>query len=373
MSPSMSDRLKSAFARPQRLFITPGGDEFESWARAHPGGAVELLVSIRALHELVCEPGLPLKGDEALRGYARQQFAHYFGGAAQKFALAPWRLGEAAGASALHGIDLAALRAHARRAGVRLHAVRPVWTAWLAALPASVRAGTGRLVWVEGDLTLQIRLESGRLVAVEPRRIHALTDLAPGAPLALGRPDSDLRPQPGPAAPSADFLGRVALSPLAWPLAATGLIVLATAFWSATQAHGVARDAQAQLDRVSALRSGRPRATEPVAATNAAVVNRSAVEAQTLLAEPWEATLARVEAAGADAKGVAWLELDVAAGRGELRLEGLTADKLVALQLAEQLGQSPGWGQVVLSRFAVAEPGLAGLRFEINAKLGASR
>jgi hypothetical protein len=107
----------------------------------------------------------------------------------------------------------------------------------------------------------------------------------------------------------------------------------------------------------------------PRRAAAAPTENRSATEARALLAMPWEPLLARVETAGADAKAIAWLGLDASAGRGELRLEGLTPDKLLALQLAEQLGSTPGWQQVVLSRFSAAEPGLAGQRFEINARV----
>ncbi|WP_457420183.1 hypothetical protein, partial [Roseateles sp. P5_E7] len=120
-------------------------------------------------------------------------------------------------------------------------------------------------------------------------------------------------------------------------------------------------------DRVATLRPAA--APRPAARRDQAAENRSALEARTLLAMPWEPLLTRVETAGADAKAIAWLGLDASAGRGELRLEGLTPDKLLALQLAEQLGTTPGWGQVVLSRFSAAETGLTGQRFEINARV----
>ena len=97
--------------------------------------------------------------------------------------------------------------------------------------------------------------------------------------------------------------------------------------------------------------------------------NRSASEARALLDMPWEAVLTRVETAGADAKPMAWLGLDASAGRGELRLEGLTPDRGLALELAERLGATPGWSQVLLSRFSAAEAGLAGQRFEISARV----
>ncbi|WP_457319886.1 hypothetical protein, partial [Roseateles sp. P5_E11] len=86
----MSERLRrqiaARLAKPRRLFVTPGGDEFAAWCRDLPGTAVEVVVSARALHELVTEPGLPLADLDAVQAYAQQQFAHYFGSAAQRFA-----------------------------------------------------------------------------------------------------------------------------------------------------------------------------------------------------------------------------------------------------------------------------------------------
>lgn len=374
MSPSMSEplrqRLQARLARPRPLFVTPGAPEFEAWCRDHPGSAVELVVSARALHELVVEPGLPLADLDAVQAYAQQQFAHYFGAAAQRFVIAPWQAGPACGASALHGLDLAALQAQARAAGVRIAAVRPAWARWLAALPAATRAASGRVVWHEGEVAVVIQLDQGRVAALQSRRVHALADLgAPGeaAPLAVGTPAAALAPQPGPAAPQPDFLPRSRRSPLAWPLAVTAALVLATAGWSAVDSHRALEAAQAARDRAGAWRS----AAKPLPrrAAAAPAENRGATEARALLAMPWEPLLTRVETAGADAKAIAWLGLDASAGRGELRLEGLTPDKLLALQLAEQLGRTPGWRQVVLSRFSAAEAGLAGQRFEITARV----
>lgn len=376
MSPSMSEglrqRLSARLAKPRRLFVTPGGDEFAAWCRDMPGTAVELIVSARALHELVTEPGLPLADLDAVQAYAQQQFAHYFGAAAQRFAIAPWQLGEAAGASALHGLDLAALRSQADAARVRLAAVRPAWAAWLASLPAATRAGSGRAVWHEGadgeKTAVVIQLDRGRVTGLQSRRVQSLADLGADTPLAVGTPADEFLPQPGPATPQPDFLPRSGRSPLAWPLAATGALVLATAAWSAVESHRALDVAQAARDRVATLRP--VAAPKPAARSrNEPAENRAALEARALLAMPWEPVLTRVETAGADAKTIAWLGLDASAGRGELRLEGLTPDKLLALQLAEQLGTTPGWGQVVLSRFSAAETGLSGQRFEINARV----
>lgn len=371
MSRSMSERLRrqlsARLAKPRRVFVTPGGDEFAAWCRDMPGTAVELIVSARALHELVAEPGLPLADLDAVQAYAQQQFAHYFGAAAQRFAVAPWQLGDAAGASALHGLDLAALRAQADAAGVRVAAVRPAWAAWLASLPAATRACSGRAVWHEGPVAVVIQLDRGRVTALQSRRVNTLADLGADAPLAVGTPADALAPQPGPATPQPDFLPRSGRSPLAWPLAATGALVLATAAWSAVESHRALDVAQAARDRVAALRPAA--APKPAARRAEPAENRSALEARALLAMPWEPLLTRVETAGAEAKTIAWLGLDASAGRGELRLEGLTPDKLLALQLAEQLGTTPGWRQVVLSRFSAAETGLTGQRFEINARV----
>lgn len=214
-----------------------------------------------------------------------------------------------------------------------------------------------------------IQLDRGRIAALQSRRVQRLADLGGDAPLAVGTPDDTLTPQPGPAMPAPDFLPRSGRSPLAWPLAATGALVLATAAWSALDSHRALDVAQAARDRVASLRPAAA-AAKPAARGRAEPAdNRAATEARALLAMPWEPLLTRVETAGADAKTIAWLGLDASAGRGELRLEGLTPDKLLALQLAEQLGTTPGWRQVVLSRFSAAETGLVGQRFEINARV----
>ncbi|MGM9482593.1 hypothetical protein ACS5PN_15480 [Roseateles sp. NT4] len=368
MSERLRQQLSARLAKPRRVFVTPGGDEFAAWCRDMPGTAVELVVSARALHELVVEPGLPLADLDAVQAYAQQQFAHYFGAAAQRYAIAPWRLGEAAGASALHGLDLAALQTQAETARVRLAAVRPAWSAWLASLPAATRAGTGRVVWHEGEIAVLVQLDRGRIIGLQSRRVQQIADLGGDAPLAVGTPADEFIPQPGPATPQPDFLPRSGRSPMAWPLAATGALVLATAAWSAVDSHRALDTAQAARDRVASLRPAP--APKPAARGRAEPAeNRSAIEARALLAMPWEPLLTRVETAGAEAKTIAWLGLDASAGRGELRLEGLTPDKLLALQLAEQLGTTPGWRQVVLSRFSAAETGLVGQRFEINARV----
>ncbi|MCE4537070.1 hypothetical protein LXT12_07390 [Pelomonas sp. P7] len=365
MSEGLRRRIAARLARPRRLFVTPGGSELEAWCRDHPGTAVELVVSARALHELVAEPGLPLRDLDAVQAYAEQQFAHYFGAAAQRFAVAPWLLGDVCGASALHGMDLASLRAQAAAASVRVAAVRPAWAVWLASLPAATRAGSGCVVWHEEDVAVIVRLEQGRVSGLQSRRVHALDDLVE-PPLAVGTPASDLAPQPGPPTPRPDFLPRSGRSPLAWPLALTGALVLATAAWSAAESYRALDAAQAARDRVTLLQA----ATKPPPRRAAAqpAENRAAAEARASLGMPWEPLLSRVETAGADAKTIAWLGLE-ASTRGELRLEGLTPDKLLALQLAEQLGSTPGWRQVVLSRFSAAEGGLTGQRFEISARV----
>ncbi|MGS0758082.1 hypothetical protein ACVBEH_27390, partial [Roseateles sp. GG27B] len=111
------------------------------WCRQHSGGAATLTVSTQLLHELVCEPGLPLDSEADLQAYARQQFSHYFGAAAKAWPLATWRVGSATdpercGASAWHGAEGAALAATAAEHQLLLRRVQPAWAPVLQRLAA---------------------------------------------------------------------------------------------------------------------------------------------------------------------------------------------------------------------------------------------
>lgn len=501
MSPSMNSsnrqswlstaqrRMAAQLARPQALFLNADGVQalntpplppqaLADWCRQHGGGAATLIVSTQLLHELVCEPGLPLDSEADLQAYARQQFSHYFGSAAKAWPLATWRVGsvtgsvmgsavgsapdpERCGASAWHGPEGAALAATAAEHQVLLRRVQPAWAPVLQRLAAQepqwLSAPAAALAWVEGQVLTWLQLQNGQLQALRQLRLPAATPEAlsetllellgsPAAgttqrsvlvlgyglsaaqlPLqALGSNAPLIRvlaaldgsaPLPAwftpaagtPAAkplrlPQPDFLRpQVQRSSLAWPLAACGGLVLATAGWALLASHQQLTQAQeqvAQLDEQARSLLKRPgnvarpvpaSARAPAAKAAELDMQRSAAEVQALLQQAWEPLLSNVEQAGllpaSKAPGnvpgnlpgnsaaplINWLSLDYSAGRNELRLEGLVQDKLLALQLVDRLSAAPGWRDVMLSRFQTGEQGLSGQRFELSAKLRAAQ
>lgn len=416
--------LRTRLARPRLAWLDAAG--LDALA-AQPGQALDLVLSERLAQHLVCEPGLPLADDDALRAYARQLLSHYFGAAAQRWPLAPWRAAEAAGASALHGLDLAGLRATLAARQVALRGLRPAWAALLQALapqhPDWASAPHAALAWVEGGLLSWLELRAGRVQALSHQRLAAPTleallealaeRCSPGlvtlllgygldgaelpglpglrqlAPLDGKAPRIDWFDRPGqqwPQAPRPDFAqpdGQRSAR-LAWPLALCGALVLATAAWSAWQGHQHLVQAREQWTGLQA-RQSRQAPTAPVGKTgNRTAANqeqerqRAAVaELQALLLQPWGALLANVEQAGMSTEPgrsgtLSWLGLDYAAARRELRLEGLAGDQALALQLVERLSAAPGWNEVVLSRFQTADvtgQGPRGQRFDLTAKL----
>ncbi len=469
MSPSMSSpqnlgagwshwRMRIA-ARLQRqaqpLFLTAEGlrplldgansplRTVQEWAEAHRGTAARLIVSARLLHELVCEPGLPLAQETDLQAYGRQQFSHYFGAAAKQWPLASWRLdalsahgaeqrAEQCGLSALHGLDWPALRLIFEANEVQLRQVQPAWAPVLAHVLASepvwAAAPQAGLAWVEGQVLTWLQLRAGRVQALRQLRLPETTVAAlhetlaelrsgfAGPVLALG---FGLSAEPGQAdagasegvrllgrltgtapqaewfapprqastsAPAPDFLGpRQVYSRLAWGLALTAAVVLVTAATGLLQSQQAREDAQAQQRRLAAeysrLRgSNVAPVAKPVArGAEQAQPLRAAAEVQKLLQLDWEPLLANVEQAGLSGSSatanatapaaLSWLALDINATRGDLRLEGLAADKLLPLQVADRLNAAPGWREVMLSRFQTAEQGMSGQRFELSAKL----
>ena len=418
MSPSMNSRLNvlraRLFAKPRTLVLTPEGVSvagramsFADWCAQHGGEACRLVVSSRLLHDFVFEPGLPLPDAAAREAYARQQFGHYFGASSKAWALASWT----GGASALQGVDLAALRADAAQAGVDLRAVEPAWAPLLRRLAAEeiewAGAAKAALAWVEGTHLLWLELADGQLTAMRGQRLEAPTLVAlqaclierglprmlvagcglDGATLPtmmgvrqLGRldaaePDAALfeAPRENGTWPAPDFLGAHAQrAPLAWPLAVTGALVLATAAHSAWVQHGerdAAREALAQLQT-----KARPRMVAMPALISTPVTRdeslKHALEVQALLDEPWGALLAEVERAGLEGhERIDWLGLDYVASRGNLHLTGLAPQQGPALQLVDRLLTAPGWSQVVLGRFESGTQGLVGQRFELTAQI----
>ena len=291
-------RLSARLAPPQALFLGADGvqaaDEakpipFADWCRAHPGAAAQITVSAQLLHELVCEPGLPLEDEAALQAYARQLFGHYFGAAAKSWPLATWRVGSSAGhnaeqcgASALHGAAGVALQAAADQFDVSLRSVQPAWAPLLQRLaqqqPAWASEATAALAWVEGQVLTWLLLQDGRPQVLRQLRLAAPTQAAlaetlrelcapgevahqakvlvagygldadmlletaswPGLQV-LNRLDAR-RPEPAwfdvaalarTLLPEPDFMGaRRHTSALAWPLLGLGLLTLLAAAWS---------------------------------------------------------------------------------------------------------------------------------------------
>ncbi len=425
MSPSMNSWLRGLRARwtkPEPVFLRPEGVRmashdapFADWCAENRGSVCALTISARLLHEMNFDAGLPLADDAARVAYARQQFTHYFGSQALRWAFAAW----SGGASALHGVDLAVLREAAQASGIVLRSVEPFWAPLLRRLaveePDWLRAPRAALAWVEGAQLSWLTLDDGRLRGVRQSRLPAATQQAlaealselrdgravviagygldagatpiwPGTRV-LGKLDETFADPAVFAAPQeakgdlprSDFLGQpLERSALAWPLAAVGAVVLGFALWNVSASF---QQRQAAQQRVAALQSKQPLVpiaetartaqTAPTSAPSrgaAAEVDARAREVQGLLQQAWEPLLANVEQAGAGSQ-INWLSLDMNAARNELRLEGLTQDKLVALQLVDRLSTAPGWSQVILGRFQNGEQGQGGQRFELNAHL----
>lgn len=411
-SSTWQQRFRAKLATPQPLFLDADG---AARLTALPGGtAVDVIVSARLLHELVCEPGLPLNDEPARQAYARQMFGHYFGAAAQRWPLATWAAADQQGASALHGIDWPALAQAAAAANVHLRRVQPAWAPLLQRLmvdePDWARAPAAALAWVEGPVLTWLVLRDGQVQVLRQLRLPTATQAALGEVLAelrtgesvlvlgygldggasmawpglrvLHRLDGaspDMAwfaapAEPNPRLPQPDFLGpRVQRSRLAWPLAVVGALALVLAgagLWASQQGLSEAQERLSQIETRGGLLPAKVAVKK--AAPAQVQASRAAAEVQGLLQQPWEPLLANVEQVGAQQKPVgqlSWLGLDYAAGRNELRLEGLTQDKLMALQLADRLAAAPGWREVVLSRFQTGEQGLIGQRFELSARL----
>lgn len=144
----------------------------DAWLVDHAGCKVRLVLSTALTHQLVAnDPALPLEDIEALLAWARHQFVHYHGAAAQQWPLSAWLNGEQRGASAVHGIDLDALVRRAGASGVRVRSVQPWWavalqTATLQA-PALAVADPAELWIVEGARATRVRCGRGRVRQIE--------------------------------------------------------------------------------------------------------------------------------------------------------------------------------------------------------------
>ncbi|PTT76776.1 hypothetical protein DBR42_26375, partial [Pelomonas sp. HMWF004] len=150
----------------QRLLMTDMGvadahaqawPDFAAWCAAHPGKRVALFVGPQCMHSLRVPDDLPLPDDAALLGYARLQFTHYFGAAAQQWPLA------AAGrvACALSEGQVAALQATALSHRVRLVSLQPSWT-----LAPALEGDTAVL---DGSMLTWLRQSGGLLRELQQR------------------------------------------------------------------------------------------------------------------------------------------------------------------------------------------------------------
>lgn len=189
MSPSMPERWRVHDLLLQRDALWQGERRwpgFEAWCAEHPRRRCRLWVSAALLHELVCDPALPLRDDAAALAWARPLLQHYHGEAAAGWPLAAWRQGRQRGVSALHGLGLQPLQACAASAHVRLLGISPWWSLQLQQALArhrALRAAQARLVVEEGGLLALLDLRRGRLVGLtlrqpDPRQWQGLAPAA---------------------------------------------------------------------------------------------------------------------------------------------------------------------------------------------------
>lgn len=203
-------------AAPQRLYVTLDGccvvqgaaslepaparyDDPAAWCAAHPGATLHLVLSSALTHQLcVDDPALPLTDETAVAAWARHQWLHYHGAAANDWAVTAWcrtdERGAERGACALHGLDLPRLQQAAQAHRVRLQAVQAGWCAalhWVAQQrPSWGHAGVAALWVVEGAQCTRVQVRQGQVQGVRTRWLAApqAQDLAE---LLLVTPDAD--------------------------------------------------------------------------------------------------------------------------------------------------------------------------------------
>ncbi len=351
-------------SRTEKLLLTADGavdaqgntwPDFAAWCAAHPGTRVALLAGPDRVHSLRVPDDLPLADDAARLGYARLQFTHYFGPAAQTWPLAAWALG----VCALADGDLGALQATAAAHRVRLMSMRPSW--------ALAPVDDGDTALLEGDLLTWLRRRDGRLVELQQR--HADDELLQQlqgarvlrADALLGGAGNDEAP---------DFIAQPSRArPLIWAWAATAAAACVLVALQAQSQHDEALRLQEQaavLDRLA----------RPAVATKARPPNpaaRSRAWATALqLGTDWGALWSDVEHALPPGLQLAALDLD----RSALRLEGQAAEPDAVTRLVDRLAMTAAPGEdVVLTRLqrpeAAADAG--GLRFEVVRRSGAQR
>ncbi|MEJ6005727.1 hypothetical protein WG899_09225 [Paucibacter sp. AS339] len=171
--------------------------DFESWCAAHPGQQLRIWVGGAWVHNVSVPADMPLADAQAVKAYARLQFVHYFGAAAQDWPLALWQAGSGPAAGQRHavalqeqgGLSLAALSHTARAHRVRILSLRPAWSHALAIAAtldqAWAKAECSGLALLEGRMLSWLRLSKGQLVEVQQRYLdqadgHELQTLMQG-------------------------------------------------------------------------------------------------------------------------------------------------------------------------------------------------
>ncbi len=150
--------------------------DFEQWCAAHPRQQLRIWVGGAWVHNVSVPADMPLADAQAVRAYARLQFVHYFGAAAQAWPLAVWSQGQQRNAVALQeqaGLSLNALTSAALAHGVRILSVRPAWSQALAQAAAAdsawAQAESSGLGLLEGRMLSWLSLARGQLVDVQQR------------------------------------------------------------------------------------------------------------------------------------------------------------------------------------------------------------
>lgn len=350
--------------RTERLLLTTEGTavdaqgktwpDFAAWCAAHAGARVRLLAGPDRMHSLLVPDDLPLADDDALLGYARLQFTHYFGPAAQQWPLAAWPRGACAMTD-----DLAALKAVAASDRVRIVSLQPSWTL--------VSAEDGDTAVIDGGMLTWLRRRDGRLVELQQRHVDdALLQELHGARIAHAK---DLLAEPvWQAAP--DFIAQPSRArPLIWAWAATAAAACVLVGLQAQSQHEEAQRLQEQaavLDRIArpAL-TAQAKPPNPAARSHAWAVSRQ-------LDTDWAALWSGVERALPPGLQLASLDLE----RQGLRLEGQAVDADAVTRLVDRLAMTAAPDEeVVLTRLQRPEPpaDAGGLRFEVTRRNGAMR
>lgn len=331
----------------ERLLLA---DDFAAWCASHPGARVEVFVGAERMHSLLVPQDLPLPDEAALLGYARLQFSHYFGAAAQGWPLASGTQGGARVVAAFAEADgLQTLLAQAAAHRVRIVSLRPTWT--LAPLE------DGDTVVVDREMLTAWQRRDGQLVALQQRLLgpEVMQEFSSARVLQASALLNEPVPRTGP-----DFIPQPsALRPLVWTWAAAAA---AACLLVGMQAQGLAEEASRLSEQADVLRKLErpvPAKTTTVALGPAARARAWAAARQ--LGTDWAGRWTDLERALPPDLQLAGLDLDARA----LRLEGQSPAAEAVTQLVDRLALQAGpTEEVVLTRLQRGEGG-GDLRFEI--------